>query len=524
MRALALILALATAGPGVAVAQIAPSPAIVTSAGPDNVSVTLYRDPHRASDEAIDRTAPTGFALISETRTLTLPAGVAVVRFEGVAGNILPESALVTGLPAGVEEKNLDASLLSPRSLYDRALGRRVMIRRTDRATGKVVMQQATIRSSADGAAVLQVAGEYTDLKCSGMPETIIYDGIPPGLSAKPTLSVRTVSAAQRKVTLTLSYLAGGFDWQADYIIAMHPDGRSADLFAWITLASNDVTSFAQAQAQVVAGQVNREEQEEQVGPVEGDLRLRCWPLPRYDRGLGAPPPAPPPPPAPMEMAMGDVVVTAMHRRALIQSTPIAVLASAEQLGDLKLYRFPTRVTVAAKAQKQVAMLSKPAVKMLPVYRAEIRDDNADSWLVLRTRNVEQDGLGIALPSGTAAVFNQVDGQSLLVGESSIADKAVGEEVEFEMGASPAVATIVKAVKEKKRRIRYEAVVTNANPWSISYEAEILLDDGATLRSPGTRLEKKNGHPLWVTTVPANATAKLSYEVRSSDDDDAAKE
>ena len=169
-------------------------------------------------------------------------------------------------------------------------------------------------------------------------------------------------------------------------------------------------------------------------------------------------------------------------------------------------------------------MLSKPAVKMLPVYRAEIRGENANSWLVLRTRNVEQNGLGIALPSGKAAVFNQVDGQSLLVGESSIADKAVGEEVEFEMGASPAVATIVKAVKEKKRRTRYEAVVTNANPWPVSYEAEILMADGATLRSPGTRLEKKNGRPLWVTTVPANATAKLSYEVRSSDDDDAAQE
>lgn len=521
MRALALILALATAGPGVAVAQIAPSPAIVTSAGPDNVSVTLYRDPHRASGAAIDRAAPTGFALISETRTLTLPAGVAVVRFEGVAGNILPESALVTGLPAGVEEKNLDASLLSPRSLYDRALGRRVMIRRTDRATGKVVMQQATIRSSADGAAVLQVAGEYTDLKCSGMPETIVYDGIPPGLSAKPTLSVRTVSAAQRKVTLTLSYLAGGFDWQADYIIAMQPDGRSADLFAWITLASNDVTSFADAQAQVVAGKVNRERQRTRFGPAAGELVLSCWSMPSYHLQsaepplfsvamvASAPPPPPPPPPAPA---------------ARFAVVPVAMLASAEQLGDLKLYRFPTRVTVAAKAQKQVAMLSKPAVKMLPVYRAEIRGENANSWLVLRTRNVEQNGLGIALPSGKAAVFNQVDGQSLLVGESSIADKAVGEEVEFEMGASPAVATIVKAVKEKKRRTRYEAVVTNANPWPVSYEAEILMADGATLRSPGTRLEKKNGRPLWVTTVPANATAKLSYEVRSSDDDDAAQE
>ncbi|MCW6534032.1 DUF4139 domain-containing protein [Sphingomonas lycopersici] len=518
MRALVLLLVIV---PGIATAQTMPSPPtmIVTSAAPGDVSVTLYRDPQRAADAAIDREAPTGFALISETRSLTLPAGVAVVRFEGVAGNILPESALVAGLPDGVDEKNLDASLLSPRSLYDRALGRRVVIRRSDRATGKMTMQQATIRSSADGAAVLQIAGDYTDLKCSGIPETIVYDGIPEGLSAKPTLSVRTESKVARKVTLTLSYLAGGFDWQADYIVTMRPNGRSADLFAWITLASNDVTSFVGARAQVVAGQVNREEQQAQFGPAPGDLALRCWPLPLYGLGAG-PPPSPEmasPPPAPVAT---DIIVTGLRRRAAAQETavPVAMLASVEQLGDLKVYRFPTPVTVAAKAQKQVAMLSKPAVTLLPIYRAELLGDSADTWLALRTKNTEQNGLGVALPSGKAAVFNQVDGQSLLVGESSIADKAVGEEVEFAMGESPAVATTVTALREKKRRIRYQAVVTNANPWPISYEAEILMTDRATLRSPTARLGKKNGHPLWVATVPANGTVKIAYEIVEAND------
>jgi hypothetical protein len=231
---------------------------VVTSAGPDNVSVTLYRDPDRGTQSAINRSYPQGFALITETRTVTIPAGPAVIRFEGVAGNILPESALVSGLPDGVEEKNLDANLLSPRSLFDRALGRRVLVRRTNPATGKVTLLQATLRSSSAGAAVLQFGGTYGDLRCSGLPEAIVYDGVPEGLSAKPTLSVKTTAKAERRVTLTLSYLSGGFDWQANYVIAMRKDGQSADLFAWITLASTDVTSFVDADTQVVAGKINR--------------------------------------------------------------------------------------------------------------------------------------------------------------------------------------------------------------------------------------------------------------------------
>ena len=50
-----------------------------------------------------------GFALVTETRRVTIPAGDGVIRFEGVAGGILPESAIVTGLPDGVVEKNQDA-------------------------------------------------------------------------------------------------------------------------------------------------------------------------------------------------------------------------------------------------------------------------------------------------------------------------------------------------------------------------------------------------------------------------------
>ena len=128
---------------------------------------------------------------------MTLPAGAAVIRFEGVAGKILPESTVVADLPSGVNEKNLDADLLSPRSLYDRMLGRRVIFRRTDRATGKVVEQAATIGSTADGAALVTFTAGTEALRCTGIAETILYPEVPAGLSDKPTLSIQTDSGGR---------------------------------------------------------------------------------------------------------------------------------------------------------------------------------------------------------------------------------------------------------------------------------------------------------------------------------------
>lgn len=514
MRA-ALLLLLVLAGAMPARAQT-----VVTSAGPDKVSVTLYRDPNRGAQSAINRSYPQGFALITETRTVTIPAGPAVIRFEGVAGNILPESALVSGLPDGVEEKNLDANLLSPRSLFDRALGRRVLVRRTNPATGKAQLLQATLRSSADGAAVLQFGGAYGDLRCSGLPEAIVYDGVPEGLSAKPTLSVKTMAKVERQVTLTLSYLSGGFDWQADYVIAMRKDGQSADLFAWITLASTDITSFIDADTQVVAGKINRTANSN-YGPRNfvsaSYLPLQCWPLPEYDLSSeerysadAMPPPPPPPPPAPAPPPPAEPMVMG------ITTISEAKLATAEDLGDLKLYRFPTRVTVASQSQKQVGLMNKPGVKLAPVYVSEIMRENAQTALLLRGKNIRANGLGAPMPAGKAAVFSDVDGQMLLVGESAIDDKAVDEVVEFRMGRPQGVSAQVVGTRRRPddRTIAYALTVTNDQPWPVTYEAKIHLYDYEKMARSSSRLGRKDGASFWTTEVPANGTATLSYAVR----------
>lgn len=480
----------------------------VTSAGPDSVSVSIYRAPYRDAKDALQLQWLQGYALVTETRTVTIPQGRAVIRFEGVAGRILPESAIVTGLPEGVREKNLDADLLSERSLYARSLNRPVKIRRT--RDGKVTEERAIIRSGADGAAIFETAEGFVAADCRER-DAIVYDGVPAGLSARPTLSVETESPRSGQVTLTLSYLAWGYDWQANYVATMRPDGKSADLFAWVTLANGDVTSFDNAQAMVIAGKPNREDGEEPAMPRAEPLSFRCFAIPVYDVAAqdafsgGLAPPMPAPAPMMMRASAEDIVVTGSA-------------VSQEDLGDLKLYRVPHVTTVAAMSQKQVAMLDQPSVPVEVLFRSKISDDELQDYegavrLVLRAQNRKDKGLGLPLPQGPVAVFEPRGGRRLLIGEGAIADKAVGEEVEIELSAATQVTATLEDGASGSGWKERSLVASNANPYPVRYEAELAVSDSYKLAKSSARLIRRKSRDVWIVDVPANGTARLNYRL-----------
>lgn len=492
-------------------AGVAAQPVAVSEA-PLDVDVTVYRDPNRSARQGLNLRWLNGFALISERRLVRVPAGESEIRFEGVAGGIVPQSAIVTGLPEPIVERNRDALLLSPATLLDRSLGRRVHLRRTQAATGEVREQEAIVRSSAAGAVVLETESGFEALRCSGLSETIVYDEVPSGLSAKPTLSVRARSSRAAEAVVTLSYLATGLDWKADYVATLSEDESKLDLFAWLTLASSDETSFVYADTQAVAGRVNREYARRQSAQ-GGSLSLRCWPNGTTsdideeeiqvtgsrvaERAMMVPPPPPPPPPpAPAPVA--------------------AMEAKQEQLGDLKLYRIPEPVTVAANSQKQVALLQRQGIEVSLVYRHDAYGSEGvltgQAQRVLVTRNRESEGLGLPLPAGQVRLFAQGP-RPILLGEGSLDDKAVGEKIEIAVGASPSVRVEQALTERRGDRSRYRLILSNANPRPVRTEVRIRGEEAKA--ESGGRLERRDGLPTWSATVPANGTATLVYSIRS---------
>ncbi len=484
---------------------------VIVSPAPDSTAVTVYRAPDRDSDTAMNLGWLQGYALITEKRTVTIPQGRATVRFEGVAAGLFPESAIISGLPAGVREKNMDADLLSPATLFGRGFGRPVLLRRLHPKSGKERLERAVIRSAPDGAAILQTADGFEAINCSGLRESIAYPGVPADLAAKPTLSVETDSPAAAMVTLSLSYLAWGFDWQANYVLRMHENGRKADLDAWVTLASSDSTSYPEAEAALVAGKVNREgEDGEQVEPTGDSLTFRCFVGPPEAQLAMAPPPAP----GIVMMEAADIVVSATRRADSKMKAPVTV--SQENLGDLKLYRVPMPTTVAANAQKQVMLAQKRGVAVTPFVQADVYEASVqgDVALMLRARNRKEEGLGLPLPGGPITVFEPRGENAVLIGEGGVPDKAVGEDLDLRIGTATQMTLEASETWQNDRSQNVTLTASNARSQPVRLEVRISKDSGTLLLAPSAKLKRKDGRDVWAVTVPANARATLRYTLR----------
>jgi hypothetical protein len=311
---------------------------------------------------------------------------------------------------------------------------------------------------------------------------------------------------------VTLSYLATGFDWRAKYVAKLAPDGERLELRAWLTLASGDETSFPDARTQAVAGRLNWSG--ERAPPVVSrPLTLDCWPqsttsdIPEIEEQIvvtgsrirsdgfnlaaAAPPPPPPPPPP----------------------APPAMMAEQESLGALKLYRIPEPVTVAAHAQKQVALLARPSVRVRSVYRRWIQlasePEPSPASRVLVTRNLASEGLGLPLPAGDLILFSSGGARPVLLGEGSVGDHAVGEAVELEFGSAPGVMAQVRSLTRKPDAEAYELVVTNDRPEPIAFEA--LFGIPANRVAADMPLVERRGRPAMAFEVPANGSRTIGF-------------
>jgi hypothetical protein len=487
--------------------------AIVTSRSPERVAVTIYRDPDRGTNP-FNLGWLGGYALVSETRHVRIPAGESDLRFEGVTSGLVPQTAIVTGLGAAVLEKNRDARLLSPGGLLDASLGQRLILRRTNKRTGAVRVQDAIVRATNDGV-VIQTAAGIEALHCTGLNETLLARSVPSGLSATPTLSVRVRSAEAIERDVMLSYISNNFDWQADYVADLSPDGHSMRLFGWMTLANGDDTGLIDAATQAVAGKLNRNRVYVEAGRAT-PIAQGCWPEGTTDQisgevsagldanaesivvtgtrmqAVSAPAPPPPPPPAP----------------ALAK-----VMAVQERLGDVRLYRIPISVTVAARSQKQVALLDQPSVTVEPVLRLRpvIGQFERGFDRVLRTRNNAAHGLGLALPAGKLELFQTGGGRRLLVGEAQTDDRTIGEKVEYVIGESTQVRARQVPIKYGHGD-GYALTATNADP--ASHMIEVELPNNAKAIAGGT-LTRRDGWLLWKVAVPRNGKRELRYRIGS---------
>jgi hypothetical protein len=442
---------------------------VVTSPGADSVAVTIYRD---------------DLALVTETRTVDLPAGAVTLVIEGVVETLLPQSAVLADAARPLAESNFDFDRLTPRTLLERSIGETVTITRTSPATGRVTRTPATIVAVGSGVILRTVDGNEA-LYCSGLPERLELTRLPDELVAKPRLSVKLADGDAGPRTVKVTYLAHGFAWSSDYVAHLNERSAAMQLVGWATLTNSTGAVFDQAEVQLVAGRLNVLPADE--GGSAADAALAG----EADQAIA-------------DVAMlrecfaSDLpvaeLVERMEARAIMfdRAAPqaleeLVVTASRivrEELGDYQLYRLPWRTDLGARQTKQALFLDRQDVRVerfygfrLDTLTGSAEEDVAIPSLTLLFDNTEASGLGEPLPRGVVRVFESHGGREVFAGEAEVGDRSVGLPVELVIGRALNVMVEVTTQWDYRGRNADRIVVTKehriVNNKAVPIELEI---------------------------------------------------
>ena len=389
--AIALTLGVAYTSRAPVSAQAAP-PAVATTTLDDQaeLAVTVYN-----SD----------LALVRDVRNVQIARGVSDLHFMDIAATVNPATVHFRSLtePArvGVLEQNYEYDLLEPDKLLRKYVGREVTLirmRRDDNATREEEVKARLL--SYNNAPVWEIGGEII----TGMSaDHIKFPELPGNLYSRPTLIWTLDNTGNTRHRVEASYLAGRLSWNADYVLTVARDDKTADLDGWVTVVNGSGTSFRNARLQLVAGDLNRVRQN---------------------------------------------FAKAQEMDAMRRDAPAAAPAmSQEAFSDYHLYTLARKTTVNNSETKQVSMLGATA---FPVQKRYVVDGQAFYYrnaqhpgsplkdvvqVYYQFANEEKAGLGMPMPAGNVRVY-QADSKGGLqfVGEDRIDHTPKDETLNLKIG------------------------------------------------------------------------------------------
>ncbi|MBA4356615.1 MAG: hypothetical protein C0405_02690, partial [Desulfovibrio sp.] len=185
-----------------------------------------------------------GQALVSELRSLTLPKGAGTVLLPDLPTTIDPQTLQVRSRTAPrdlvVRDLTLDDDLLSPSNLLRKHLGQKVQLILPDgKSRDGRIRKEATLLSTDEAPVFLIDGAVYV-----GPYDAILYPELPPGLSARPRLSLTVDNSGPLRQDIDLTYMAREISWRMDYVLAMNTAATSARLSGWVTLQNRSGQDF----------------------------------------------------------------------------------------------------------------------------------------------------------------------------------------------------------------------------------------------------------------------------------------
>lgn len=442
-----------------------------------SVAVTIYND---------------DLALIKELRQVTLVSGNFNLAWRDVSAQMRPETALLRSItnPGNIDvlEQNFNFDLLTPQSLLNKYIGQTVSVVKSNPATGVESKENAIVLAASNGM-VLKMADRIE----TGMPGRIIFDNVPSNLRDRPTLVIGGNNRGAATQDIALSYLTGGLSWKADYVAELNDKDDQLDLSGWVTLTNTSGTSYPNAKLQLVAGDINRVQQE--------------FAAPRALRAK----------------IMADATAAPMREEALM---------------EYHLYSLDRLTTIAENQTKQVALLNAsgvPASKELVLagsdyYYAASYGDLGQKMKVdvfVQFDNKESARLGMPLPKGIIRVYKlDKTGNAQFVGEDHIDHTAKNEIIRLKLGQSFDVTADKKQTEFKQLSTSgasginrfesaYEITLKNAKKELATVVVqEPIPGDWKMVDENQPHSKPASNTAMWKMAVPAEGSITLKYRVQ----------
>jgi len=468
----------------------------VTSTAKDTkgVSLTIYNQ---------------NFAVVRENRQISLKEGVNFVRYEDVAAQIDPTSISFKSLTApnavAVREQNYQYDLLNPTSILNKSVGKTVrfkqvhpdgkveilegtllnpptaMVGQTDAGGGGTVYQGLVMRLK-DGRIVLNPTGQ---IELTELPE---------GLVSRPSLLWKLDVDKAGTHDTQVSYIANGITWKADYVAVVSKDESMVDLTGWVTIDNRSGATYANAQLQLLAGDVRRVQEAPGMGGVPMDaMAMKRAGAPQFE-----------------EEAFFEYHLYTLQRTTTVRDneTKQMTLLTAS---DVKVTR---KLVLDAGRRWWIQGIRAPGTGS--------DTDNVKLNIVVELRNTKENNMGMPLPKGKVRLYKADDrGNLQFLGEDLIDHTPKDELVRLYIGDAFDVVgerkrTDYKQISDRVYEETYEITVrnrkdTDVNVWVVEHfwgEWQILSHS-----HPYNKLDARTiEFPI---KIERNSAMKVTYTVRT---------
>jgi hypothetical protein len=430
-------------------------------------------------------------ALVRDVRQVNLPTGIFPLRFEDVAATINPATVHFRSLSEperlSVIEQNYEYDLLDPQKLLQKYVGREVtLVRRVMEANSTKYEEVKALLLADNNGPVWKIGNEIV----TGMgADSYRFPELPGNLYSRPTLLWSLENKGTRAQRVEASYLASGMNWNADYVLTVTREEKSADLDGWVTLANNSGVAYKNAKLQLVAGEIHR------TAPQSGIVAME---------------------------SMG-----AMNRAAA------APQFAQEAFSEYHLYSLERRTSIENNESKQISLLTGsgiPVAKALVVegqqyyYSSPLSPGSPVKQPVkvyYRLKNDEKSGLGMPLPAGTVRVYQGDSKGSLqFVGEDKISHTPKDEKLDIYIGdAFDVVAerkqTDFRRISDRVFEMEFQITIRNHKSGPVTIEVREPIGGDWEVLSSNYKWTKLDAFSLgFDVPVEKDGTATLDYRVR----------